>query len=508
MALSSIIDTANKTPGLFLKVSLGVGAQAAAGSPLKILLLGNKTSSGTATDGSITQVTGPDDAVTLAGQGSELHRGARNIFRAFPGANVYLGVIAVSGGTAASNAGFTSTGPATAAGTIEMWIAGERIVVSFASGDTATAIGAAVALAINNAADLPVTATASVGTVTITAKHAGPRGNRIRVRNTITTGSGLTHTPIDAYLASGATSDTPATILDNASTQRFHVIVAPYDDTTNLGLVKTHIATYSNDPLEGKRAVYLFASADTLANATTLATTINDARARCLWHYNSDVPPAELVASWAGRYVRGLQRDRAANFDGAQVLAALPQRTLADRPIASEITSALNNGLTPVRTAADGATCVVVRAITTRSKDSAGRPDYSTLDVHKVDALDLLADQIESDFAREFTADPADPDAVGFKLANDTDAGEMPPPGVVTPLTLRDFVYAITKRFDAEDNEGSAGTLGAFLVNVETNGANIVCQADAIAQGRVNVSIPCDVVELFHQAAIDVRQIG
>lgn len=508
MALSSIIDTSNKTPGLFLKVSLGVGAQSAAGSPLKILLLGNKTSSGSKASGSIDKVSGPDESITFHGQGSELYRMIRNVLRAFPTADVYAGVIAESAGTAASLATWTCTGPATAAGTVEMWIAGERIVAAFASGDTATQVGDAVALAINNNADLPVTATASVGTVTITAKHKGPRGNRIRVRNTITSGSGLTHTPIDAYLTSGATSDTPATILDNASTQRFNVIVAPYDDATNLGLVKTHIATYSNDPLEGKRAVYMFASADTLANATTLATTINDARGRCLWHYNSDVPPAELVASWAGRYVRGLQRDRAANFDGAQVLAAQPQRTLADRPIASEIASALNNGITPVKTAADGATCVVVRAITTRSKDSAGRPDYSTLDVHKVDALDLLADQIESDFAREFTADPADPDAVGFKFANDVDSGEMPPPGVVTPLTIKDFVYAITKRFDAEDNEGSAGTLGAFLVNVETNGANIACEPDAIAQGRVNVSIPCDVVELFHQAAIDVRQIG
>ncbi len=507
MALTSIIDTANKTPGLFIKVSLGVGGQSAAGAPLRILLLGNKTSAGTKANGDISQVLAPDDAVTNYGQGSELHRCARNVLKSFPGANLYCGVIAASAGASASNAGFTGSGTATAAGSIEYFVNGERVVYSFANGDTWAAIGAGLVTAINNNGDLPVTA-AGTSTVASTAKIPGPRGNRIRVWSTITAGSGLTHTPIDAYLASGATSDVPTTVLDNASTQRWNIIVAPYDDATNIGLVKTHIATYSNDPLEGKRGVYVFYTQDTLANATTLATTINDARGRCGWHYNSDVPPAELAASWAGSYARRLQIDRCANFDGVPLLAALPQRVLADRPIASEIASALNNGITPIKVSPDGVTCSVVRAITTRSRDTNARPDYSVLDVHKVDAADAIADQIESDFAATFMADPTDPNAVGFKLANDIDPSEMPPPGVATPLTIKDFVYAITKRYDAEDNEGSAGTLGQYLVNVEANGANIVAQIDGVAQGRVNVSIPVDMVELLHQAAIDLRQIG
>jgi phage tail sheath gpL-like len=507
MALPSIIDTSNKTPGLFIKVSLGVGGQAAASAPLRILVLGNKTSAGIKADGSITQTYGTDDAITNNGQGSELHRMLRNVFKAYPGATVFAGIIAASAGVAGSNAGWTGSGTATAAGTIEYFVNGERVVYTFASGDTWAAIGAGLVVAINNNADLPVTA-AGTTTVTVTAKIPGPRGNKIRVWSTITTGSGLTHAVIDAYLASGATTDTPATILDNASSQRWNIIVSPYEDATGNGLIKTHIATYGNDPLEGKRGVYVFVTQDTLANAVTLATTINDARGRCLWHYNSDVPPAELAASWAGSYARRMQNDRASNYDGVPVLAALPQRTLADRPTASEITSALNSGITPVKVSGDGLTCTIVRAITTRSRDSGSRPDYRTLDVHQVDALDAVADQIETDFAATYMADPADPTSRGFKIAPDGDVSEMPPPGVATPLTIRDLVFAITKRFDAQDSEGSAGSLGQYLINVDTNGANIACEIDAVAEGRVNVSIPADVVSLLHQAAIDLRQIG
>jgi len=499
MALASIVDTSNKLPGSFLKVSLGVGSQSAAAAARRILVIGNKTSAGSKAAASITQTLSTDDAITYFGQGSELHRMIRNLLRAYPGANLYAGVVAESGGTAASTTIVFSGGPATAAGTVEVYVCGERVVASFAIGDTATTVASAVSAAINNNPDLPVTASPSTGTVTVTAKHKGPRGNRIRVYDVITSGSGLTHTVTDAYLASGATSDSPANVLDAAASQRWHVIVSAYDDSTNLGLVKTHLATYSA-PEEGKRGVQVFASADTLGNATTLAQAINDARARCLWHYNSDVPPGELAASWAGSYVRGLSTDAAFNFDGAAVLAAIAQRTLGDQPIKSELASALNNGISPVRVLADGSTCVLARAITTKCLDSGAHPDYRVLDVHKVDVPDAVADQLESDFADFVANNP--------KLANDTETGIMPPPGVATPSTIKDWAYGITKRFDAEDAEGSAGALGRYLTNVEANGLDIVAEIDGTAAGRANVSIPLDVVELFHQGAIDVRQIG
>lgn len=498
-ALSSIISTSDKTPGAFLKVSLGVGAQSAAAAPIKVLVAGNKTSAGSKAAASISLVSSPDDAVAYYGQGSELHRMIRNVLRAYKGATVYGGIIAESAGTAASTT-IVFSGTATAAGTVEVYVCGERVVASFASGDTATTVGAAVATAINNNGDLPVTAANVSGTVTVTAKHKGPRGNRIRVYNTITSGHGYTHTPTDAYLSSGATSDSPSNLLDAAAASRYHVVVAPYDDATNVGSFKAAIAA-SADPLEGKRGVYVFASQDTLANAITLVTTINDARGRGLWHYNSDVPPAELAASWAGTYAAGLEKDAATNYDGVQVLAAKAQRTATDRPIASEITSALNNGITPIKVLADESTCVVVRAITTRSKDSGGLPDYRTLDVHQVDAIDAVADQLASDWVAFAASNP--------KLGSDPDdATSMPAPGIATEKTIKDWAYGILKRFDAEDAEGSAGSLGRYLVDVEVNAANLVVEADAIAEGRVNLSIPCDAVKLLHQAAIDVRQIG
>jgi phage tail sheath gpL-like len=498
MTLASIIDTSNKVPGGYLKVSLGVGTQSAAAAALRILVLGNKTSAGSKAAASITQTLSVDDAITYFGQGSELHRMIKRLLGVFPGANLYGAVIAESGGTAASTTIVFSGGPATAAGTVEVYVCGERVVAPFASGDSVTAIGDAVALAINNAPDLPVTAANVTGTVTVTAKHKGPRGNRIRVYDAISSGSGVTHTATDAYLTSGATSDSPANALAAAAAQRWQIMVTPYDDATNVALFKAHHTTYC-DPTEGKRGVYLYASADTLANTITLASGNNDARARCVWHYNSDVPPAELTASWAGVYAKGRSSDAAYNFDGISIPAAIAQRTPADQPINSELASALNNGISPIKVLGDGATCVLARAITTKCL-AGSTPDYRVLDVHKVDAVDAVADQLETDFATFAANNP--------KLAADVAVGVMPPPGVATPSTIKDWAYGVTKRFDAEDAEGSAGAFGRYLTNVEANGANIVVEPDAIATGRANISIPCDVVELFHQGAIDVRQIG
>jgi phage tail sheath gpL-like len=299
--------------------------------------------------------------------------------------------------------------------------------------------------------------------------------------------TGMTVTPPAArYLTAGATSDDPQTLLDSlAGADRYHAIVAPYSDATQLAKYKTTIVSFS-DPVTAKRGRVLFGSLDTLANCTTLATTLNEARMQCGWHYNGRHTPAELASTLAAVLQLKVSNKRASNTDGDVLTGLLPQDVVADRPTTSEIISSLNNGITPF--GVNGTDVTIIRSITTRSKDSAGNPSYSVLDTHKVEVPDYVADLLATSFPSEFD---------DFTLGVDVE-GEMPPPGVATPETVKNWAARIIAPLD-----------NTQIVNFEsTTLAGMIFEADGQTDGRVNGLIPIDVIEIFHQFAGEVRQVG
>lgn len=485
-ALSSIIGTSIKVPGAFVKVTLGVGPQSAAAGAKKVLLFGNKTSAGTATVETVYQITSKDQARELFGPGSELHLMAKYALAAYPAITLYAIPITASGGVAA-NDDIVVSGTATADGVYEVTVLGETIQIQIDSGMTATQAGDAIEAGINAMAEWPLTASNTTGTVTLTAKHAGPRGNHLRVKSEGTV-AGLTATHLDGYLASGATSDDPQNALDAVASTRYQLLVAPYQDATNLADFKAHITALA-EPGEGKRGRYIAASIDTLANTTTVATGLNDARGQVFWHYNGWEPPAIVAAVCAAETAEAYERDRAANTDGLFLRGLKPQPASSDKPTFTELNSALNNGISPLDH--DGSLVSLVRNVTSRSQASGGAPDFAVIDVHYVEVADAIGDDVLVNFANTFA---------DFKLDDDVE-GEVPAPGVATPATIRDFIFSRLKFYAA----GGGGPL--WLSNVDGLASELVVERDLVAAGRVNASIPIDPVELLHQGAFDVRQL-
>ncbi len=248
-------------------------------------------------------------------------------------------------------------------------MSGERVVAPIVVGDTVTTAGDAVETAINDNADLPVTAVNAAGTITLTANHPGPRGNLIRVRSKLTGGTGITHTALGAYMASGATQDDPQTAIDNAQAVRYHYHVAPYEDATELAKFITHVDSDA-DPTIGQRELVISASRGTLANTTTLATGSNAARGQVAWLYNAEDESGNIAAALAAKRAKEESSDAAANLDG-EVLTRLNVPVLeADLPTNSELVSALNNGITPLDNA--NGQIVIVRSITSKSQVTGG----------------------------------------------------------------------------------------------------------------------------------------
>ena len=480
MSLTSIIDTSIKLPGAFIQVSLGVGIRSPGAVPFRILLTGNKTSAGSAANGELKLLSGPDDAASYFGPGSELHLMAIACFKANPTATVYA-IAITSAGTAAAGTLVFGAGVATTAGTVEVWIRGERVLASVAVGDSVTVIGEAVEAAINARTDLPVTANNVAGTVTVTAKNTGPRGNRISMRSRVTGAAAVTHTPATGYLSAGATMDTPQAVLDSLASQRFHLIVSPHYTSTELAIYKSHVSTQAQ-PLNGQRQRFVACSPDTLAASITLSDAVNEKRGQICWLEDPDDTPAMIAAGFAGAVAAKLSADRAAPLDGLVITGLKSQYDIADVPLRTEQISALNNGLTPLGTV-DG-TIVNVRSITSYHKDASSNPDYTVLDTHYVDVPDFIGDDIEGNFTSVFS---------GFKLGEDDEDGVPPGPKIATPNSVRDFIYS---RLALYDNDK--------LINVVATKGSLVVEKDTQANGRLNADVPCIPIPHFHQLAVNV----
>lgn len=490
MAITSIIPTANKAPGIYLRVSLGVGPRSSGSAPRFVVLFGNKTAAGTMALETETDCTGEDEARTLAGAGSELYWMAKAALDANPGVRLKLIAVTASGGTAASGT-IVVAGTATQAGTIGVSVLGQEVEVPYSAGATAASVATALANAINNRADWPVTGAAATGTVTVTARHAGPRGNFWSVRARLLAGAGLTVTPpAGGTLASGTTSDDPQLALDTVAAVRRHYLVAPYVDATQLAKFRAHLSA-EEDPLIGHRRQCVFGATDTLGATTTLATGVNASRMQCAWQKRSDATPGMLAAALAAVRAGKESVNAAYNFDGEVLEGLRPVYSASDRPSSAEIVAALDNGITPLASTDDG-DVYVVRSITTRSQDASARPDYRVLDTHKVTVSDEIADRFELAYADRFAH---------FAASDDPPDDNAPAPGVVTPSMCADLAFELLTT--AEEKDG----LLAFG-SVERRKDELLFELSTVADGRFNGVIPIDVIEHAHQFAVDVRQIG
>lgn len=76
----------------------------------------------------------------------------------------------------------TFTGTATESGVLNLYVGGVRVQAAIVNGATATQAATALALKINAAADLPVSAAAAEGVVTLSAKWTGDSGNDISLQ--------------------------------------------------------------------------------------------------------------------------------------------------------------------------------------------------------------------------------------------------------------------------------------------------------------------------------------
>lgn len=496
-------------PGSYVQTDFAQGdATGTEGDKLNILV-GNKSAAGSATPDTViygvdtpVQCQTEGDVIALFGEGSPLHRAFRRWTKINNTSKLYFLAVTESAGTAATGT-VTFTNAATALGTVRFMLDEEFVEVTFLPGDAISVTAAALAAAINAKSAWPVTASATAGVVTITAKVKGPRGNYIRyqVRITSQTAPGTTVTPVaDTALTGGATADSWTAALATLASKRYWRIIPEADDTATLGALTSQVNGQSA-AMVGLRQVVIAATTDTLANALTNATGRNTARAEIGHLRGSQWTPFEHAANLAAIFAK---YEDAGGFLGETNFAGFGQDEASSRdwyvpaprdaslhPTPGNLRAALNGGLSPIGVNANGTTYLVNR-ITTRSLQGS-TPDYRIRDSHKREITDRFGDAWQAKQILQFSR---------RKLADDFKPG-VPPPGasVITPKIIKAAQFALIDAFAREDLLGSPD-------QVDRIKAKCRVERDTVNRSRIYTYTPLLTADNAYQFGNVVAQVG
>lgn len=452
----------------------------------RTLIVGQKLSGGSATANVPVFCSSQDQARDLGGVGSMLERMVGAYRANDPFGELWVLPLADNGAGVAATGTVALTGPATAAGTINLYIAGQRVQIAVASGDTATEIGDAIEAAVNADANLPVTADNTTGTVTLTARHKGVVGNDIQISVNYRGALGGELTPAGVgititAMASGATNPVLDTAISNLGDETFDYIIHPYTDTTSLD----DWEAYFNDTVGNwSYAKQLYGGAfsarrDTVGNLQTFGAARNDQHHSTLGFNASPTPCYEVAAMYGAQCAKSLSIDPARPLQTLPLLGMLPP-PIQSRFSLTERNTLLFNGV--ATTYVEAGVVRIERAVTGYRENVWGQADPSYLDVETLFTLAYVLRRLRYAITQKFPR---------HKLANDgTRFGDGQ--AIVTPKIIRAELLASYAELE---------TLG-LVENREAFEENLLVERDATDPNRVNVLYPPDLVNQLRIFAV------
>lgn len=440
------------------------------------LLIGQKTGAGTLTADTPVIARSQSESRAAAGAGSIL----AGMIDAYRAADSYgeLWVLPVAddaGGTAATGT-ITFAGPTTATGTLSLYIAGQRLALVIASGQTATQVATTVVAAITAAIDLPVTATSAAGVVTLTAKNKGECGNDIDVRVNYRGSAGGEALPAGlgvtiVAMASGATNPAIATGLANLLDKEFDFIACSLTDATSLAAI-TSLLSDTTGRWSWSTQVYghcWIAKRGSAGTVASFATALNNQHLSVIPFNDAPSPPWAWAAGFMGAAAVALRDDAGLTLQSLSVPGILPP------PLASRFSASVRNntllygGCGAWDVDATG-TVVIENIVTTYVTNAQGQADDSYLEVETMYLLPFvlrrMRDVVNTKYARVKLAD------VGTRL--------LPGRPVVTTDTIRGDLIAAYRQLEAE----------GFVQGSDVFAANLVVERNSGNRNRVDVLWP------------------
>lgn len=454
---------------------------------MKALIIGPMLAAGKATAGELTYVSSAEQAAELFGHGSILHRMiAAYRYQDSTGMLYAMPLEDPSAGVAATKT-VTVTGTATAAGTISLYIGFDLVQVGVEASDTESDIAGHIAAAITADADLPVTAQAALGVVTITSKHKGLIGNDLPVNVNLLGASNGQELPAGVGIAvADGTAGTGAADVEAAfaalKEEPFEFIALPYSDKTSFDASKAAMETRWAYNVQLYGHVYS-AQRGATEDLLEIGEAQKDPHLTVFAVSETDPNYAfERLGSALGQIAVSVKADPARPFQTLELNGITAPR-IADRFSRTDREALLASGCA---TFVDSSSATAIeRAVTTYITNAYGASDNSYQDAETLHTLGYviryLRTQITSKFGRH-------------KLANDgTTFGEGQ--AVVTPAIIRAELIAAYSILESM----------GLVENMELFKANLIVERNATDPNRVDVLFPPDLVNQLRVFAMLVQ---
>ncbi len=480
----SFIPSDVRVPGSYVEFDSSKAVTGLPPAPQKILVIGQRLATGTTAALTPVRLASKAAAVAAFGRGSMGALAFAALWDNNDRTEAWGIGLDDAGGSTAASCTITVAGPATAADTIALMIAGVRVQAGVASGAPVATMAAAIAAAINANPDLPVTAAALAAVVTLTARNKGTAGNDIDVRHsyfqgeTLPVGVGLAITA----MAGGATNPDVATVFAAIGDTQFPTLILPFADTNTLVAVETELASRSG-PMRAIEGMAYAGLRGTFGALAAVGAARNSMYVSLIGAKASPTHPAAWAAAYAGQIAFHGSIDPARPFQTLPMTTVQPP-ALIDRFTATERDLLLRDGIS-TWTVDAGGTVLIERAITTYQTNAQGLEDIAWLDVNTPLTLFYLRLAVRSRIGLKFPR---------HKLASDgtnVGAGQA----IVTPRVIRAELIALFRDLE------SAG----LVENLDQFKSNLIVERSKIDPNRVDALIPPDIVNQFRVFAARIE---
>jgi phage tail sheath gpL-like len=408
--------------------------------PLRALIIGQKLAIGTGPVDTPVLGYSQDQVNGLAGVNSML----ANMYAAYraqdPFGECWVLPVADAAAGLAGASTIVVAGPATAVGTIVLYVGGVAVPVSVNSGDASTAIATNIAAAINNTGMvMPVTASVASSTVTVTADHKGAaaadidlRVNYYGARNGEVLPPGVTLTITTTVV--GTTNPVLTAGLANCGEMPFDFIANPYTDAVSLTALENFLSDQSGrwSAIEMLYGHVFTAYRGTVAARSSFGNGRNSQHVSCLGFYDSPTPAWLEAADFAGAHAARIRVNPAMGVTDQALNLLAPPVASRDTPASRNVL--LYDGVSTFFVDAAGQSRID-RSITMWQTNPSGQIDDSYLQTNLMFQAAYSARYIKSQLTSMYIA-------AGKILVED---GTPIPPGApaTTPSTIFQSTVAI-----------------------------------------------------------------
>lgn len=455
------IPANNRVPLFYAEVD---NSMANTGSnDLRVLLIGQMLSTGTATPMKPVLVSTADSGKKLFGRGSVL----AIMNEKFRLQNGFIEVWAIplnepANGAKASGT-FTFTGETSESGTIYAYIGATAVTANVQSGTTAVAVAQAVAAAINGKPDLPVTAKATEseekGIVTIEAKNVGTIGNEIKISVNYFGYQSSEELPdgiaVEVSQMAGGTGPVDVDgLADVIKDDPYEFIAIPYPDAGVLEKMRLIMNDKTGrwspfKQLYGHVFTSLRGTAETLS---TFGKTLNDQHLT-IDGFESTSPNTnfERLGAYVGQVATAISIDPARPLQSLELLG-ITQPKPGERFTLTEQQTLLTSGIGA--TTVSGNAVRITRAVTTYQKNAFDDPDTSYLDCETLFTLAYIIRRLRSIITSKYPR---------HKLGDDGTRYAMGQP-IVTPKVIRAEIIGMYKDLESRGYVENSALFEKYLI--------------------------------------------